>query len=105
MILRCFRIFMWQKENAHIRQERNDAARRVQRYAPEPFPAHAPKLLRAKGASTASGRAQQPTLTASLILPAQHLLVPDRLSSDCHGSLSNARKYKCLEPAPATADH
>ena len=48
MIQRCFRIFKWQKENAHIRQERNDAARRVQRYAPEPFPAHAPKLLRTK---------------------------------------------------------
>ena len=41
--------------------------------APEPFPAHAPKLLRAKGASTASSKAQQPKLTASLILPAQYL--------------------------------
>ena len=59
VIQRCFRIFKWQKENAHIRQERNDAARRVQRYAPKPFPTHAPKLLRTKGASTASSRAQQ----------------------------------------------
>jgi len=82
VIQRCFRIFKWQKENAHIRQERNDAARRVQRYAPEPCPTRARLRTRASARACAADHQRGKNSERINSLLAQAISVaPDQLSS------------------------